>query len=662
MQAFIIRPFGEKKGIDFDRVEKELIDRSLEALEIRGRTTADSLKQGNIRTEMFQRLLTADLVIVDISIHNANVFYELGIRHALREKRTFIIRCEGKDLPPDEVPFDIRTDRYLCYDPVKPESALGRLTEGLRQTIRSEDQDSPVFQLLPNLVEQDPAHFLVVPAGFREEVERALAARLAGDLDLLATEARGFKWEVEGLRFVGLAQFKLKAWQAACITWERVRRAHPDDLQANLLLGTIHQRLGDIARSDIAVKRVLDQRGLKADDRAEAFSLLARNAKARWKADWESFPAEQQRTRALRSGFLADAANFYSSAFKEYLNHFYSGLNALAMLTIQAELAAALPTVWEDGFDEPVEASRQLEAQRRQRDELSAAVGLSIGSALDRLKRESRTDIWAEISEADLCLLTTKRLGRVTSAYEKALAGADDFAVEAARDQIELYQGLAILNENVQAALSAFPPRTAKGQGPGNAWVLLFTGHRIDDPGRPKPRFPANKEDVARKALRDAIESEKVAAGEIAFGIAGGASGGDILFHEVCGELGISTKLFLAVPPEDFIKASVRSAGPQWIERFWRLRGRISEQRQLSDSEQLPVWLQEKEDYTVWQRNNLWELYNALAAAPDGVTLIALWNGEKGDGPGGTADLVEEAGERGAKTVILDTKQRFGLS
>jgi hypothetical protein len=38
-------------------------------------------------------VLTADLVIADISIHNANVFYELGVRHALRDKKTFLIRC-----------------------------------------------------------------------------------------------------------------------------------------------------------------------------------------------------------------------------------------------------------------------------------------------------------------------------------------------------------------------------------------------------------------------------------------------------------------------------------------------------------------------------------------------------------------------------------------
>ena len=89
MHAFIIRPFGTKNGIDFDRVEKELIRPALEKLKLSGGTTGEFIQQGNIRTDMFEQLLIADLVVADISIHNANAFYELGIRHAFRDKRTF---------------------------------------------------------------------------------------------------------------------------------------------------------------------------------------------------------------------------------------------------------------------------------------------------------------------------------------------------------------------------------------------------------------------------------------------------------------------------------------------------------------------------------------------------------------------------------------------
>jgi hypothetical protein len=52
---------------------------------------------------------------------------------------------------------------------------------------------------------------------------------------------------------------------------------------------------------------------------------------------------------------------------------------------------------------------------------------------------------------------------------------------------------------------------------------------------------------------------------------------------------------------------------------------------------------------------NLWMLREAFALGCN-VTLITPWNGEGSDGPGGTADLVERACARGARTVILNTK------
>jgi hypothetical protein len=39
------------------------------------------------------------------------------------------------------------------------------------------------------------------------------------------------------------------------------------------------------------------------------------------------------------------------------------------------------------------------------------------------------------------------------------------------------------------------------------------------------------------------------------------------------------------------------------------------------------------------------------------LTLIALWDGNSGDGPGGTADLVEQVIARGCKVVILDAER-----
>jgi hypothetical protein len=92
---------------------------------------------------------------------------------------------------------------------------LDLLQEALQQTLASEDRDSPVFQMLPDLEGQDRSRFLPVPRTFREDVERAFNAKQSGLLGLLAIEARDFFWAPEGLRLVGRAQFDLTACREA---------------------------------------------------------------------------------------------------------------------------------------------------------------------------------------------------------------------------------------------------------------------------------------------------------------------------------------------------------------------------------------------------------------------------------------------------------------
>jgi hypothetical protein len=144
-------------------------------------------------------------------------------------------------------------------------------------------------------------------------------------------------------------------------------------------------------------------------------------------------------------------------------------------------------------------------------------------------------------------------------------------------------------------------------------------------------------------------------------GIAGGASGGDILFLELCAELKIPTRLMLALPADAFVAASVAPAGVGWVQRFYDLYKRTPTPAVLSQTKELPGWLRRKPQYDVWQRNNLWLLHEALADGPEHMSLIALWNGAAGDGPGGTENMVRIATARGAACEIIDSNQLFGL-
>jgi hypothetical protein len=76
----------------------------------------------------------------------------------------------------------------------------------------------------------------------------------------------------------------------------------------------------------------------------------------------------------------------------------------------------------------------------------------------------------------------------------------------------------------------------------------------------------------------------------------------------------------------------------------------------------MPGWLATRPDYDTWQRSNRWVLHYAWAATTTGrVTVVALWNGQVGDGRGGVADMIDVALNRGADVVTLDTVGLFGL-
>jgi hypothetical protein len=181
----------------------------------------------------------------------------------------------------------------------------------------------------------------------------------------------------------------------------------------------------------------------------------------------------------------------------------------------------------------------------------------------------------------------------------------------------------------------------------------------VDAPDREKSRrrFPptGEAESKARALIEEAVKGE-IAEGGTLVGIAGGACGSDILFHEVCSTLLVDTRLFLPLPRAKFQVASVQRGGPRWVERYEKLCDRLPA-RVMQESEALPSWLVDKPNYNIWQRNNEWMLFNALATGARRLTLIALYNPELDpDGPGGTKHLLELARRWGFKTIELDAR------
>src|SRR6478735_2619852 len=97
---------------------------------------------------------------------------------------------------------------------------------------------------------------------------------------------------------------------------------------------------------------------------------------------------------------------------------------------------------------------------------------------------------------------------------------------------------------------------------------ILFTGHMIDAADRKEPRFPASKEQAVKEDIYKMLVLQKEKANLPLNGIASGACGSDILFHELCVVLNIPSQIYLAAPVEEFKKGSVSFAGENWDKRY----------------------------------------------------------------------------------------------
>jgi hypothetical protein len=86
--CFIAMPFGRKeaggRSVEFDAVWKDLIAPAIEAADMQPLRADEEQSGGIIHKPMFERLILCEFAVADLTLANANVFYEIGIRHAAR--------------------------------------------------------------------------------------------------------------------------------------------------------------------------------------------------------------------------------------------------------------------------------------------------------------------------------------------------------------------------------------------------------------------------------------------------------------------------------------------------------------------------------------------------------------------------------------------------
>ncbi len=175
--------------------------------------------------------------------------------------------------------------------------------------------------------------------------------------------------------------------------------------------------------------------------------------------------------------------------------------------------------------------------------------------------------------------------------------------------------------------------------------VVVFTGHRIDQSGRPSPRFPSQLEEAVRHSIRDHLETTGAM-----IGYASASSGSDLLFLEELIARGGEAHVILPYNRAAFVKSSVESLpGDGWAARFDAV---------LHASEVITVSAQKLEVGGISYEfaNLIAQGLAALKARQLDADLVpmAVWDGRPGDGPGGTARSVERWLDQGYPVDLID--------
>jgi len=639
LHAFVAMPFGVKEGIDFDRIYTELVRPALEVAGFEAFRADEEMRAGEIRKDMFQELLLADLVLVDVSIENPNVWYELGVRHALRARGVVVIGCrEGR------LPFDIVTDRVLRYhrkngvpDPDMLTADRAALSHFASETIQSWHglKVSPVYNCLHYLQEpswkslkvDDTNEFWSVYENWRDRIEVARRRNRAGDILVLAEETPTWVLRKEARRLAGTALLKLGLYNLAMEQFESVLSIDPTDLESLCNIGVILGRLDKHHEAEVWIRDIVDSH----PHNPECWSLLGRVHKTEWVNRWRlsgGNRTDMRLTASAQEALLREAIEPYQTAFQTDPRHYYSGVNAAILRHLLRHL----------NIDDDDTVDMQI---------LEGGVRWACLSALEKEPRS----YWARVSLADLELLNSDAPTAIR-AYRHAGAAAERywFALDSSRQQLGSLRDLNFRSEIVEAALDIYqkelsliaPPKPPRQ-------VILFSGHMIDRPGRSEPRFPPEKEKSAAKAIAATLDELEAGPDDIA--ICGGACGGDLLFAEACVVRDVPLTLYLALPEPAFIDRSVIIGGNRWLDRFYSVKESKGVKILIAPDVLGPA----PKNSNPFARSNLWMLFTTLAYGPERALFITLWNGRDGDGPGGTKDMVDRMKKHSRPPYVINT-------
>lgn len=675
--AFVVMPYGKKPGrdgklIDFDCVFNKLIKPALLSEGFEPFRADEETVSGDIHTDMFQELLLADVVIADLSIHNANVFYELGVRHAFRKRGVVHIKATKKG-ESEKLPFNVFNVRTITYslnesgipDPARLERNTANLKRVLRSTWDSniDTVHSPIYNLLTGLSEPNRLSLTTpLATGFwrdytdwQERVAIAQRRKFIGDILLLTDEISNPLIKEEAVGEVGRALRELGRHELALNEYRKGLAVNPKNREFRREEARLLNALGRVDAAIVKLERLVDE----APDDTKSTRFLGAIYTNLWEDSWKNNYLDHDRRKEAFQTFpwLIKSIDTYLNCFHSNLNVHEPGIKAYTLASVLLDLA--------DDYDDKDHPSKDISRIR----DIVPALGSTLEFSLERSALSMRDDYWTLASIAEWRLVSGKSELAVVRAYQKALScsrrnmnylaktlGRLHFCKELAFQATRADAAIAVVEEE-RKRIEGVVTKGLRKEYPAPespVQAFLFAGHMIDSTthNADTPRFPKSRTKLVEKAISRKLIELEADGNDHAF-LSGAACGGDIIFIEACVERGMTIHIMMPCDEAKYIRENV--IYDEWIDRYYRLRSnsRVHFHYQ-KDRVGLPA-----DGTDIYTRNIRWTLYCSLQLGIDKLRLIALWDGKSDaasdDDGNRVANMVNQMRDMGGRVVHLNT-------
>jgi hypothetical protein len=323
--CFVIMGFGEKtdfqsnpqRVLNLNKTYENIIKPAVEETGHRCIRADEIIHSTVIDKPMYDNLLSADLVIADLSTSNANAIYELGVRHALRPHRTIVMAENNFSFP-----FDLNHVSILKYEHLGKDIGFSEAMS-VKQTLKtkittlmgSPEVDSPVFLFIPAL--QAPS---LLPV--------ALAAVPQPALSSVPTDQKSFAELLASFRAAKNLASAADDWAVPLGLLNRLKTMQPDDpfILQQLALATYKFEQPDKKAALIKAQGILSKLAPQTSSDAETVGLWGAIHKRLWD--------QTQNRDDLEESVKAYARGYYIK------NDYYNGINYAFMLDFRASQSA----------------------------------------------------------------------------------------------------------------------------------------------------------------------------------------------------------------------------------------------------------------------------------------------------------------------------------